>query len=340
MKVIEFVKEDIFIDRFSGFAEQTRNFAKENIIPPYLMKRLLRLSSHFLCNFWMIEDDKGKLLGHIGANMSNSMKNTGYVGFFELDISHANYQITGQTLLSLATKWLKDHKATSIYGPLNYNTWFSYRFRVDDSPESCVWEPNQPREYVKVFTDNGFKTAEKYYSTCTDQANSFIKNTEHKLDECKKKGFAFSLVNPEEFEDLLLPLYKIATTSFKKAVLYEPIDFEAFKSIYYPLASKTEYFCTKVEDSSKNLAGYFILLCDGDNLVLKNMAVDPKYQGHGLSTALMCFANILGLERGMKKATFALFHEHNKKINHLAKKEKPLWIHEYHLFKMAENPSI
>lgn len=42
-----------------------------------------------------------------------------------------------------------------------------------------------------------------------------------------------------------------------------------------------------------------------------------------------------GLEKGMKKVIYALFHEHNKKINHLAKKESPIWIHEYHLFAIS-----
>ena len=92
-----------------------------------------------------------------------------------------------------------------------------------------------------------------------------------------------------------------------------------------------------MEDQSKNIAGYCISLYNEDNLILKNMAVDPKYQGHGLSTALICFSKISGLKRGIKKATYALFHAHNKKINHLAKKEKPIWIHEYQLFTMAEN---
>lgn len=334
MKITEFTKDDTFINRFSGFAEQIRSFAKENIIPPHLMKRLLMLSSNFLCNFWMIEDNAGKPLGHIGANISNAVKNNGYVGFFELDLNHTDYQLTGKTLLHLAKTWLKNHKATSIYGPLNYNTWFPYRFRVDDSPENYVWEPNQPREYVQIFTNNGFKPAEKYYSTCTDRMNSFIRNTEHKFNKCIKEGFTFSVIAPEELNNLLFHLYKIAIKCFKKAVLYEPIDFKSFKDIYYPLASKTEYFCVKAEDQMKNLVGYCVLLCTEDNLILKNMAVDPKYQGHGLSTALMCFSQISGKEKGMKKAIYALFHEHNEKISHLAKKEKPIWIHEYQLFKM------
>ena len=337
MRIIEFVREDTYIDRFSCFAEQVRSFAKENIIPAYLMKRLLTLSSKFLCNFWMIEDSAGRRLGHIGANISNSIKNTGYVGFFELDINHTDYQLTGKTLLSLAKTWLRDHKATSIYGPLNYNTWFSYRFRVDDSPENCIWEPNQPREYVKLFTDNGFKTAERYYSICTDKMSSFIKNNDNKLNQCIKAGFTFSIVDPKKFNDLLFHLYTIATNCFKKAFLYEPIDFETFRNIYYPLASKTEYFCVKVEDQSKNVAGYCISLYNEDNLILKNMAVDPKYQGYGLSTALICFSKMSGFKRGMKKTTYALFHAHNKKINHLAKKEKPVWIHEYQLFTIAVN---
>ena len=164
--------------------------------------------------------------------------------------------------------------------------------------------------------------------------NSFIKDNENKLNKCVKEGFAFSIVAPGEFDDLLFPLYEIAIKSFKKAVLYEPIDFEAFRSIYYPLASKAEYFCVKVEDQYKNFAGYSIQLCAEDNLILKNMAVDPKYQGQGLATALMCFAKILSLKKGMKKAIYALFHERNQKINHLAKKERPVWIHEYQLFKM------
>lgn len=335
MKIIELSKEDTFIDKFSGFAEQVRSFAKENIIPPYLMKKLLMLSPHFLCNFWMIEDDAGRPLGHIGANISNYIKNTGYIGFFELDIKHTEHQLTGKTLLSLAKTWLKKHNATYIYGPLNYNTWFSYRFRVDDSPESYIWEPNQPREYVKLFTDNDFKTAERYYSICTDKMSSLIKDNENKLHKCIKAGFTFSIVDPREFDDLLFPLYKTAIKCFQKAVLYEPIDFEAFKNIYYPLASQAKYFCVKVEDQFKNLAGYSIQLCVEDNLILKNMAVDPKYQGHGLATALMCFAKISGQEKGMKKVIYALFHEHNEKISHLAKKEKPVWTHEYQLFEIS-----
>ena len=334
MKIIEFVNEDKYINKFSSFSEQTRTFAKENIIPPALMKKLLKLSPQFLCKFWMIEDSSGRILGHIGANISNSIKNTGYVGFFELDMSHVDYQSVGETLLSLAKNWLRDHKAELIYGPLNYNTWFSYRFRVDDSPENYIWEPNQPREYIKIFANSGFKTAERYYSACTDRMDAFIKNNENKLDKCKKKGFNFSVVAPEELDSLLFELYKIAVKCFRTAVFYEPIDFPAFKSIYYPLAGRSQYFCIKVEDPYKKLAGYSIQFCSKGNLVLKNMAIEPQYQGQGLSTALMCFAKMLGRERGMRKTIYALFHEHNTKINHLVKKENHIWRHEYHLFKV------
>ena len=332
MKIIEFKKKEAFIEKFSYFAQKTRTVAQKNIISPPLMKQLLLLSSNFNSNFWMIENNQGQILGHIGANVSNFKKEFGYIGFFELDIKCSQFKEVGKELISLAINWLQKKSVQSIYGPLNYNTWFPYRFRIDNSPEEFIWEPNQPREYIKTFTNHGFKVEEKYYTVCTNNITDFIKRNEEKLNQCIDSGYTFSIIKGEEFNQLLEEIYKITLESYKDAILFEPIDFETLKNLYYPLANKGNFFCVKVEDQNKNLAGYLICFYAQDSLILKTQAISIRHQGQGLSTAMICFSHKIAFEKKLKKIVFALFHESNARVIKNAQKEKPLWIHEYHLY--------
>ena len=284
--------------------------------------------------FFMAEVDS-QLVGRIGTNIATSYPGKGYIGFFEVDVSHPESDAIAKALLESAGSWLKKEGAEECIGPMNYNTWFAYRFRVDNPQNQIfLWEPINPPEYVDYFKSFGMESLEVYQSRCSDKNEKVAEATEKSYQKALEHGFSFS---PFEGEDFLLknmePLFKLSLTGFSKNYLYEPISFPEFQALYVPIF-KTFDFSTG--HLAKNEKGDIVAFCfsfrDGNNLVIKSIVVDPEYQGKGLSNALLHLCSKEAVRQGLIDFIGALFKKESISGNNLSVKSEVLWEHEYHLF--------
>jgi GNAT superfamily N-acetyltransferase len=79
-----------------------------------------------------------------------------------------------------------------------------------------------------------------------------------------------------------------------------------------------------VADSNGSIVGGLIMIFDEDRALLANVAVDPAYQGHGIGSALISFAESRAGEKGysaLHLATHVLLSENISMYLHLGWEE-------------------
>ncbi|MEC7183144.1 MAG: GNAT family N-acetyltransferase [Bdellovibrionota bacterium] len=283
--------------------------------------------------FIAVEGDN--FLGRIGVNIPPDYPGKGYVGFFEVDVTHNDHEKIAKELLTEAESWLKEQGAEEIIGPINYNTWFSYRFRVDQSDDRFfIWEPINPPEYVTYFKNFGFETNESYSSTLSDKNYKFADATKKYYERCIDNKFTFHAFESEEFlHQNLESIFKLSLEGFSKNYLYEAITFPEFQALYVPLFKKFDFSTSHMAKSPDGEAAAFsFTFRSGNDSVFKSIVVSPNFQGKGLSNALIHCCAKKAHEQGLVDYISALFKRDSITANNLQAKTETLWEHEYHLF--------
>jgi GNAT superfamily N-acetyltransferase len=297
-----------------------------------LGKRYLNDSISFPSEFWILETPDSSSLGRISAYPSLYYPNTGYIGLFEASDFPA-----AKELIERAVSWLKIQGVHQVYGPISYNTWFPYRFRIHlDSSQTFPFEPVNPPEYPLWLREMGFEIAENYHTDCFDGIDLLINGTAQNYENAIKMGFSFRPFNIEsaDMRDVQL-IHQISMISFRKNFLFEPLPYEIFKDLYIPqLAYADLKYSSFVCCPDGREIGYFFLFPYEDYLVLKTAAILPEYRGLGLSNAMVHLAARSAVKNGIHKTLSALVRTGIQSESY-GRKQNFLWRHEFALFGKA-----
>ena len=339
MKIISFSQakdQTHFAKLFSELPQTVRKDPyRVGLLPAEAWLGFLRHGIPVDSDFFLAEHE-GKTLGRVGVSRSQNRPDAGYVGFFEVDLG-ADFESVGLALLTAAENWLKAKGARKIHGPVNLNTWFAYRFRLaSPDPLSFAWEPINPPEYPELFEKSGFTVDMNYHSQGWEKpeaAEQLLKAMAPAFDKAKAAGFEFKLISGSEIKpEDMQQIYEISIHSFQDNYLYEPITFEMFQRLYYPLLKRGELILsTMISDAhGKNVAFMFSFL-EKDSIVMKTTAVLPEARGKGLSNAVLYFMIQAAMARGIFKIIHPLIQSGNLSGEH-GKKSTHDWRHEYVLY--------
>ncbi len=258
-------------------------------------------------------------------------KKVGYIGHFE-----AVDQQSVKKILQDACSYLKRYQCEVVIGPMDGNTWFSYRWITEKGQDPLfLTEPKHPDVYPKYFESFGFLPVAKYNSTLASV------ETKSRTQPIKGADITVKLLDLENFEHYLMDLYHLSSACFKDNFLYSPISYETFCQLYHPLKpllspefvlfaykdNKMIGFVLCIPDLSQKQAGKKV-----DQVILKTLAVHPDYRNLKLGSYLVSQIHKTALEQGYKKIIHAFMHEQNvsQKISqHYGKK-----IREYTLYKL------
>ncbi len=286
-----------------------------------------------------VDEENGKVLGRISANLSLKDPTRGYVGFFEFDLTLPDSKARAKKLIETAENWLRQKGVKTAYGPVNYTTLFPYRFELprDENAKNTPvfsWEPTQPDAYVSFFTDEGYSVADEYFSKAFDNGKVF-EQSENRFKAAESAGFKTRPMDIKaNLNRELQALAKINGASFQESFLSEPFD----PQMYFALGAPQ--FFDKVSDFSFFLLnpageeiGYFFLFEDQGYLVWKTLAILPEYQKAGLSAFGMYNALLLARQKGVSKTITALIRRGAPSEVLLARgKDLLLWEHRYAVF--------
>jgi GNAT superfamily N-acetyltransferase len=280
--------------------------------------------------YWTFHE--GEAVATVGAVVSSTAPERGYIGFFEL--LHGASEELGVAALQAARNWLKEKGCTRAYGPINLSTWFTYRYKLPSPDPYQFWfEPIAPDSYRSCFTKADFVDDSLFLSEAIETYATLEAYAKPAYEKAIASGYRIEGVDTARFVKELLPrLYPICMKSFAKNYLFEPISLEGFLALYSGISSIVDLKHSQLLYSPEGeLIGFSLWIVENRHIMMKTVAVDPAYQGRGLSNAMVWPA----IQSGKLEADrFAgvMFKADNISASY-SKHGKLFWRHEYMLYR-------
>jgi hypothetical protein len=247
---------------------------------------------------------------------------------------------SGREILEYAFDRLRERRKNYVIGPMNGNTWQSYRFISEDSgyprfflePDSMLWWP-------QVFVDSGFSVIAEYSSALSDELDYRDSSIGVALDNIRTHNLTMRPFDPGRSEAELEAVHRLSLKSFARNFLYTDIGRAEFMQLYQKIIPYVvpDYF-QLVEDHGR-LAAYVFAIPDYaqqargeeiDTLILKTVARAPDKKYTGLGNYLVYCIHQQAAKRGFKKIIHALMHETN--VSRKISDKSALTIRRYRLY--------
>ncbi|MEI8195740.1 MAG: N-acetyltransferase, partial [Phycisphaerae bacterium] len=244
----------------------------------------------------------------------------GVVGHFAgADVS------TGTALLAAACQALYQRGCRMVIGPMDGNTWRSYRLVTTRGVEPPFFlEPTNPEYYPEIFASAGFTPLAHYYSALADDLNHRdprLVPVERRLTEA---GVTIRALDIAHFSAEAERIYELSRIAFTHNFLYTPVPREEFLAQYAALSGSLRPELCRLAEHDGQLVGYVFAIPDLlqarlgnaiDTVIVKTVAVRPGRLYAGLGSYLVEQVQPIDPTLGYRRAIHALMHETNKSRN-------------------------
>ncbi len=239
----------------------------------------------------------------------------GTIGHYAAVDPHA-----GRAVIRRALARLRSQGCSMAIGPMNGNTWRSYRFVVErGTAKPFFLEPDNPISWPEHFTDCGFDPLSWYVS----EINFDIANRQPKLGTLQQKmeclGVQIAPINLENSADDLDGIYDVVCASFRDSFLYTPLDRESYRAIYEPFLQEIDPRLMLVAKHDERVVGFVFSPPDYlqqankiDTIVIKTFAILPDKCYSGLGRVLIVDMLRNALNMGYTTAISALMQTDNR----------------------------
>jgi len=228
-------------------------------------------------------------------------------------------------LLEHAAERLSERQCTLVIGPMDGNTWNSYRLISERGSEPLFFlEPHNPLRWSMDFQRAGFRPLAHYYSAMTgrlDLVDSRIDRAEHRIQD---RGISIRPLRVAEFQEELKRIYGISLASFSKNFLYTPIPWQDFLALYLPFRDYLRPDLIMIAECEGHGVGFILSIPDFAQLdreerintvIVKTVAVIPGRRYAGLGAVLVARAHRIARESGYQRVIHALMHQDNNSMN-------------------------
>jgi len=216
---------------------------------------------------------------------------------------------TGAQILAQAIERVREKAINQIIGPMNGDTWHSYRFICEtDASAPFLMEPgNKPHE-PDVFTAAGFQQIAGYFSARVPLAQAAQNPPPPSAD------FVVETWHGKDPEHMFRQVFDLSVQAFATNAFYKPISEQDFLSMYMPmvpLIKKQLIFFARRPDG--NLVGFLFGIPNyskgpkPQSVIAKTYASLRKGAGQHLLHAF----HVAGLAQGYETAIHALIHDDN-----------------------------
>jgi GNAT superfamily N-acetyltransferase len=233
----------------------------------------------------------------------------GLVGHFAAAVDGA-----GRELLEHALARLAAMGCARAIGPMDGDTWHSYRFVTDPGTEPpFIFEPSNPPEWPALFEAAGFEPLNSYFSTLVPDLHHTDERTPGRVEALRGTGVSFRTLEPERFDEELARVYALSRVAFAENFMYSPIDEGRFLDLYRPIQPHVVPELVHFAEADDRLIGFSFGTPDlleiqrtgnARTMLIKSLAVHPDEGGKGLGAVLMDLpqrsAAQLGFERGIQ----------------------------------------
>jgi len=283
-------------------------------------------------------DDRpaARLVARLSPTMKgNDGRPVGTLGFFEA----RDEPPASRRLFDEAIAWLKRAGAGSIVGPMDGDTWHSYRLNVGPVEQPpFLLEPYNPAYYCSIWEANGLKVLERYYSLRVDDLPGVVRRLGPKAASVREAGYRLEPLRLDRFEDELGRFYDLSCGIFSGNFLYSEISRERFIQLYdgtrelidadlvrfavapdgtdagFLFALPDRFRAVAAMRGSRGLIAklrFLALKNRADTVNLKSLGVVAEHRRSGLGAALMHCGYETALAKGYGKANLCLILSDN-----------------------------
>lgn len=157
----------------------------------------------------------------------------GLVGQWECEDGDVGMS-AAHALLELSTAWLRGNDARRIVGPIDFSTWYGYRFRdgAGDGRDPMLLEPATPDHSIAQWESFGFTKDEAYFSA---EISDPVATKALGADVAKEligQGWKVRQLRMHEWDTLIEQAYEMSMREFTRQPYFTPISFEDFRETY------------------------------------------------------------------------------------------------------------
>lgn len=295
--------------------------------------------------FLAYENDK--VVARCQVQFQTGSNTTATIGYF-----HAlNKPEMVKELLAQAVNFIKKQGAEEIIGPMNGDTWHSYRFNLGPfTEEAFIKEPHNPTYYPALWENAGFEVVDSYDSFLVESSKLAADNQEKFYKRAVKNGYTFQNLTAENYQQFLPVIYKISCEIFSQNRHYSEITYDEFERLYLPAKNLLIKDLSWIaQDSEGNYAGYVFAFPDyhialesmkgktnlfakikflinkrkAKRCCLKTLGVTSKYRGSGLTAALTYLVYKNSHLQGYDQTYMCLMHSDNDSRKFSGNQHKP-----------------
>lgn len=226
----------------------------------------------------------------------------------------------GEALLRRACAELAAAGCTLAVGPMDGNTWRSYRFVTEPGSEPPFFlEPANSPTWPTQWQAAGFAPLAEYHSTVTDDLSDLSGDPRQAAAALavERAGVRVRPLDFARWDEELRRVYAVAAVSFRENFLYTPLSEEDFLDLYRPLRPLARpELVFLAEDVAGQPVGFALGLPDVLNhavptAIVKTVAVLPDRAGIGLGRVLVGAVQDAARTLGCRRVIHALMHDGN-----------------------------
>lgn len=233
---------------------------------------------------------------------------------------------TTTALLDAACAELSAKGCTLAVGPMDGNTWRSYRFMTDDCgfPRFAL-EPWNPAEWPTWWEASAFTPFQTYQSALEARMAS----EDPRLPELEQKlgaaGVSMRPLDLGDFDGELARIFEISETAFAANVLYTPLPRAEFLAMYAKIKPyahpRLVWLAEQATPDRTRPVGFVFCVPDllqaqrglqPDTLIVKTLAKVPDRGLGGLGKLLLAHVQREAQALGFRSAIHALMHDANR----------------------------
>ncbi|MEO6867062.1 MAG: hypothetical protein ABI200_03495 [Gaiellales bacterium] len=270
-------------------------------------------------------DDDGRLIGCIGQWECEDGD----------DGSAAAY-----ALLELSTAWLRGSSAKDIIGPIDFSTWYGYRFRdgVGDGRDPLLLEPITPNHALEQWLGFGFVRDETYFSAEIADPEATLEMARPVSAQLLENGWKIRQLRMSEWDELIEQAHAMSMTEFTRQPYFTPISLEDFRATYAGVKAGVDprYVLTAWSPENefagyvfgvRNLAAAARAVAAGgvggklraareawraDTLMVKTICVGRRFREHGIAILLQTALYDSAIDTGHTRICNMLMHANNR----------------------------
>jgi GNAT superfamily N-acetyltransferase len=240
----------------------------------------------------------------------------GALGHFAVDAE------TAAALLDAGCAELKAQGCTLAVGPMDGNTWRSYRFMT----EACGFprfalEPWNPAEWPRWWEASGFAPFQTYQSALEARMESEDPRLPELESRLATAGVSLRMLDLADFEGELARIFEISETAFAANVLYTPLPKDEFLAMYEKVRPYAKPPLVWIAEQGTRPVGFVFCVPDllqaqrgetVDTLIVKTLAKVPDKSLAGLGKLLLARVQREAKALGFTRAIHALMHDANR----------------------------